>query len=849
MRKKIAGLLCGISLAATAQNSQEQAGLIWDSYSMSQKLSLLFVDTTLRSVAAREHEGWQRISAVESAVSIPSKPKALLLANLNASAGSAAVSPQALHRIPDKSFVASYLSVEYPGSSGWFASVHHQNWIWLPVLDHARRSTLREYGLQELPLRFQNPIVPGRTFDSPSIASIHLNSTEQAAVAPNVEELLKQPCLFVSSNIAADVFRLRRAIEMRQVNWSLLEVSIREIFDALYAPALNGVAKGQVSPALLRDEALRRGICGFAKPDFSLLTDLSHRTIGLFPSGTASDALCLDAFKRYTQAVQLAHPSVLHNIATMPWYVVVAPNAKVLRTAAEMLREIKPRFDAKTIVLYAGDPEADALQGFDWSCFDAVLCGSGASDRMTDWMIQALMGGAEVAKADAVPDNLRQSGFRSCTISKTRLGYGTPEQAGMSLQVLNRIDLILNEMISRKAAPGAQVWVVRKGMVVYEKVVGKDLYAKGHPVEWDHLYDLASVTKVIGTLPLVMRLFDRGVLTAQTPLGSLLEQARQSNKADLTLAELLLHQAGLPAFIPFYLQAVDSARLTRPMYSGKYSREYPVRVDTRLYQLADVPYNPLIFRAELSDTFSIRVAEGMYMNQFHKTEILRQIYADRLRNKTYRYSDVGYYLLQQVVERLEHQTLDRLFDSCFAQPMGAQRLVFKPLERYRQREVIPTEEDLYFRKELLRGYVHDPGAAMMGGVAGHAGLFGNANDLAKMAQMYLNNGFYGGKQYLDSATIAQFTRVQIPGNRRGLGFDKPDPSGKASPCSDKASPSSYGHSGFTGTFVWIDPREELIYIFLSNRVHPKAFNKALIQMNVRSRIQSVVYEAIVSPGL
>jgi CubicO group peptidase (beta-lactamase class C family) len=353
--------------------------------------------------------------------------------------------------------------------------------------------------------------------------------------------------------------------------------------------------------------------------------------------------------------------------------------------------------------------------------------------------------------------------------------------------------------------------------VFYHNSFGHHTYEKKRSVQNTDIYDLASITKIASTTLGLMRLYDLGFIDLDDSLGSYLPRSRSSNKEKLSLNEILTHQSGLQSWIPFYKKALEEQETAGGVFS-----------EQRL------------------DQFPIKLGEKRYLHHSYRDTLWKMIYHSELNERgEYVYSDLGFYLFHQLLEHQTQLPLDIYMYKSFYRPLGLSTMGYRPLERFSNNRVIPTEEDEAFRKQLANGTVHDPGAAMLEGVAGHAGLFSNANDLAILMQMLLNKGKYGGQYYFTPLTVNHFTAQQFPDNRKALGFDKPviDTS-KPSPVCLEASPKTFGHSGFTGTTVWADPEHELIYVFLSNRVHPDAQNKKLIKQDFRTRIQQVVYRAL-----
>ena len=398
-----------------------------------------------------------------------------------------------------------------------------------------------------------------------------------------------------------------------------------------------------------------------------------------------------------------------------------------------------------------------------------------------------------------------------------RIGFALPGELGMDAQTLAKIDSVLAEALQQKATPGAQVLVLKEGKVVFERYYGYHTYQKTYPVNAQSIYDLASITKIAATVPLLMKLAEEDKIKLDQTLGHYLPWLEGSNKEDLVIREVLAHQARLQAWIPFFLETIEKGN-----------------------------YVPGYYNTERTFDFPHVVVEGLYSQRYIRDTILKRIRESPLRSKKeYKYSDLGYYLLKEIIEKIEGRPIDELAYELLYKPLGTHTMGFHPLQSNLLQNIVPTEKDELFRKKLVQGYVHDQGAALLGGVAGHAGLFSNAHDLAKLMQMYLQKGEYAGVRYFDSVTVSEFVRCQYceDENRRGIGFDKPQLEGPGPTCGC-VSRESFGHSGFTGTLAWADPQEEIVYIFLSNRVHPDANNRKLIELSTRTKIQELIYEAL-----
>ena len=405
------------------------------------------------------------------------------------------------------------------------------------------------------------------------------------------------------------------------------------------------------------------------------------------------------------------------------------------------------------------------------------------------------------------------------TKSIHRLQYGIPESVGVDSETLKGIDSLVRIGLWAEMMPGTQILVARKGKVIYQKNFGYHTPEKKIRVKGDHIYDVASLTKILATLPMVMELVDRDVISMETTLSEMLTEYKNSNKSNITLKRMLSHYARLRAWIPFYVATLDT--------------------------ITHLPSEKYYSRKE-SDSFSIQVADELYFRKDMEDSIFELIKDSELRKRlSYKYSDLPYYILKKFLEEFYGSPLEELVQRDFYKYLGANYTTYLPLEKFPNEKIPPTEDDTIFRMQKVHGYVHDQGAAMLGGVSGHAGLFSNANDIAKIMQMYLWKGYYGGKRYFKPETLDLFNTCYYCEDdvRRGVGFDKPQ-LGDVGPTCGCVSMLSFGHSGFTGTFTWADPEEEIVYVFLSNRTYPYSGNRKIIESNLRSNIQQVIYDAI-----
>lgn len=450
---------------------------------------------------------------------------------------------------------------------------------------------------------------------------------------------------------------------------------------------------------------------------------------------------------------------------------------------------------------------------------EAVIMSYEDNDYTQTYAAQAIFGGIGLNGKLPINASHEFTLGTGITTQKIRFKYTIPEDIGIASKHLSEIDSIAISGIRERAYPGCQILVAKDGNIIYHKSFGYHTYENKRKVSNSDIYDLASITKIAGALPAIMKLADEKKIDIDDPLVQYLPEVKGTNKQYMCLREILAHQAGLKDWIPFYTATLKQGQYKEGIYDTKPSEEFPYRV-----------------------------AENLYIHKSYRDTIYKKIIESPLNPKfDYKYSDLGYYFFHRIIEDITNEKLDEYEYKNFYAPLGMTTTGYNPRKRFDLRQIVPTEYDMVFRKQLVHGDVHDQGAAMMGGVAGHAGLFSNANDLAKLMQMYLQYGEYGGRRYLSKEIVDEFIRCQFceNNNRRGAGFDKPEPdASKDSPTCKCVSYMSFGHSGFTGTYAWADPEHGIVYIFLSNRVYPDAENKKLIKMGIRTRIQQVIYDAV-----
>jgi beta-N-acetylhexosaminidase len=478
----------------------------------------------------------------------------------------------------------------------------------------------------------------------------------------------------------------------------------------------------------------------------------------------------------------------------------------------------------KTIVSWFGNPygidKVDILQKT-----NGLILAYQENEYTEDLAAQLIFGGIGAKGTLPVTINSRwKFDFGLKTQGNLRLQYGFPESVGMSSEILNsKIDSIVKAGLKADAYPGCVVMAARKGVVVFEKAYGFQTYDNRIAVKENDLYDLASITKISSTLAGLMVLNTEGKFSPDRTLGSYLPDFKKTNKGNIRMREFLTHQAGLTPYISFWKETMKKdGSFKSDIFDYKYSTKYP-----------------------------LEVAQGLYINKNYRKKMFTEIKKSPLGEKKYVYSDLTFIIAPGIIENLTGQKWYDFVTEKIYKKIGAPEMGFNPYRRFPMDRIVPTEYDSLFRKQILHGTVHDEGAAMLGGISGHAGLFSDANDLMKLMELYRRMGEYGGQQLISKNVMEEYTKVQFPGNdnRRGLGFDKPllnnsELAQKDTYPTKGASTESFGHSGYTGTFVWVDPKSEISYVFLCNRVYPTRKNEELYKMNIRSEILQAIYDSI-----
>ncbi|MDW5288646.1 glycoside hydrolase family 3 N-terminal domain-containing protein [Formosa sp. PL04] len=648
--------------------------------------------------------------------------------------------------------------------------------------------------------------------------------------------------LLISEDVPKAMVKITEAYNSNIITEDRLAYSVKKILMSKYKVGLNHYKPinttnlvadlNRLEDDILNEELFENAITVVKNEnDILPIRDLDKKTIAYIKFGDDTGTPFYEELKKYTKVHEIKSDTYdyiknrldnyntiiigLHRSNANPWksYDFTTEEVQLLDSIAQTHNVILDVFVKPYALLDL--PSIENIEG--------IIVSYQNSDVAQEKSAQIIFGALEAkGKLPVSVGNGLLVGDGVNTSSISRLGYTIPERVGVDSKKLHRIDAIAQRAVDEHMTPGLQLLVARKGKVIYNQNFGKHTYEKdAEPVKFNDIYDIASLTKIVASLPLLMEIVEQDdEITINSTLSKLMPEYIGSNKADISLKQMLSHYARLKPWIPFYVATLDTAK----MPSSKYYSNAP------------------------SELFNIKIANNIYLKRDYPDSIQKIIKeTDLLPKLSYRYSDLPYYILKKFIETYYDRTLDVLVQTHFYESLGMNLSTYNPYLKFPMKDIIPTENDTYYRHQVVQGYVHDMGAAMQNGVGGHAGVFSNANDIAKIMQMYLQKGFYGDKRYLKPETIDMFNTCYYAdkGNRRGLGFDKPQ-FGKSGPTCGCLSMKSFGHSGFTGTYTWADPDEDIVYVFLANRTYPSAEINMLLRENIRTDIQELIYEAIIN---
>lgn len=664
--------------------------------------------------------------------------------------------------------------------------------------------------------------------------------------------------LLSPASVANDMAAVLAAVKSGELSESMIADRCRKVLEYKYAlglkdyapVSLSGIKDAVNSPgADAVNRRLHRAmiVCLANRDSLLPLRDLSKKSIAVINGGGTADGKAFVDFCSkyaevdvYTAAQASASVSSIkrkHDVIVVGLFDDKEPSRRLLDHFAD---------SPGAVAVFFMNPYKMAKFGQSVKRAQAVLLVGEKTALAGEYAAQTLFGGIEVS--GHLPVNLK--GLypigAGIILPKTRLGYTSAGDAGFSPTMTVRLDSLIQVGLTTGAFPGCQLLVAKDGDIVVDKAYGRTTKAVGGTeVTTSTIYDLASVSKAVGMLPGIMKAYDEGLLSLDAPAARYVTGLRGTDKEDITVRQLLYHESGLPAALDIYGLMVDTASYDGRLFRAKPSAQYPVKVGRNAYINKDARMRRDITSATRSDRFPIEGARGLFISEAAMDSVRQAVYRAKLRPKTYRYSDLNFCLLMDVEEYVTGRKHDEWVETEIFAPLGAMRTLYRPLSRYSAADIAPTEKDAFLRKQMVQGYVHDETAAMSGGVQGNAGLFSTAEDLAKVCQMWLNGGTYGGTRILSQATTDLFLKDKSPMSRRGLGFDKPDVANPSkSPTAPEASPATVGHIGFTGTCVWIDPESRLIYIFLCNRVNPTRDNAAFSRLDIRPKLLSIIYQSM-----
>ncbi|MCM1504157.1 MAG: serine hydrolase [Muribaculum sp.] len=658
-------------------------------------------------------------------------------------------------------------------------------------------------------------------------------------------------------SLAADISAVIKAVDSGELSTAEIDGRVRKILEFKYSLGLDRRPAPVSSPGLKKElasaeaDAVRRRLN-------AAMTVCVDNSDGLLPIH-GLDSLDI-------AVLSVGAPRENEFVATCRKYADIKPYAASESLTQDQIDAIKKhdmmivavfndKAGSRNVLKQIGDhprlvnvfmTEPYKMSGFAPLKSNAVILAGEDSPLAREYAAQAVFGGIKVNGTLPVDVKGIAKAGTGVGLMKTRLGYSSPLAEKMNPALTARIDSIVKVGLTTGAFPGCQVLVAKDGMVVVDKSYGYTDHRKTHRVSDSTMYDLASVSKAAGMLPGLMLAYDRGLYEMDKPASRYLPGLDTPDKRSITVKDLLYHESRMPATLSVWHALMDSSSYTGKLLSYRLRGDNTIKLYKGVYGNNKARLRRDITSPKPTDEFDIKVNDGLYIGQSTADTLLERIYNIELRKKPGMcYSDLNFVLLKEMEERLTKIPHDEFVSENIFGPLGAYRTMYNPLEKFPKGDMAPTEHDNFLRKQTMQGYVHDELSAFMGGVQGNAGLFSNADGLAKLCQMLLNHGTYGGEEFVSAETVDLFMNSKSPNSRRGLGFDKPDTTNPSkSPVPESADPSTVGHIGFTGTCFWIDPENELIYVFLSNRVNPTRDNAAFTRLNIRPAILSMVYEAL-----
>ena len=682
--------------------------------------------------------------------------------------------------------------------------------------------------------------------------SNNLNVCAQALMAGN--DMLLPP-----RNLKREMDGVLAAVKAGKLTEEYLTEKCRKVLTFKYALGLHeppfiqlsGIEKRLNRPSTqdLRDRLEKAAVTVVGNEGGVLPMDVDLKNTAILNIGKSSEGKIFhQQLNKYMKVDRiLAHPDSITTLSKrLAKYdrVIVAIHTEKYASYQGMLATLASKLPLSYV--YFTPLKNIYRKGVAWKKAASVILGHVGSATVQQFVAEVMMGREKATGRISVEVKDYRLPGEGVDLESTK--KYRPEDYGMDASVLSKVDEIALEGIKAKAYPGCQVLIMKDGLPVYDKCFGTFTYEDSKKVEPEHLYDIASLTKTTGTLLAVMKLYDEGKFGLTDPISKYVPAMKGSRKGRITIEDLLYHQSGLPGSHPFYREAINDSSYTGGFFKGRIDANHHLRVDRRLYVVDDFKYKDEYLSSVSSEDYPLQVAENLFVSPSFPEKILEMIASDKvpLRDRRYRYSCLNFVLLKEMVEQISGMPMDEYLEKEFYAPMGMKSTLYNPLRRFQPEQIVPTIQKDYLRgRKELRGYVHDEIAAFMGGVSGNAGLFSNARDVAKVYQMLADGGQYGGKRYLSLETCQLFMNKKSRISRRTLGFDKPEPTPGKGPCADEAPKEVVGHTGFTGTCAWADPKNGLVFVFISNRIYPRPFDhKGLMTLKIRPRIQQLMYQAL-----
>ena len=636
--------------------------------------------------------------------------------------------------------------------------------------------------------------------------------------------------LLFSQNVSLAKEKIKKALDANEIPLDRIEQSVKKILRYKYEVGLtkfDSISKQNIYKDLndiestnLKEKLYENAIT-LVKNEASILPLLdTEKTYYYVALEEKDDKNFLQYAKKYAN-IRKVYPSNLNTIPANSSIIIACYKStqsayssyKMSEKSIEIIQNLASK-NKVNLVLFANPY---SLKNINTEKISSIIIGY-ENNEITQKIIAQQLFGAKAIKGK-IPVDVNEifkynKGITLESIKK--LGYSLPENEGMNGEKLLQIEAIALKSIANKETPGMQVLIAKNGNIIYQKNFGTTVYESNLNVSDSTIYDLASVTKVAATLPFVMKLFEKKKIKLDDPIANYWKESYLTNKQNIKIQELLTHSSGLKNFIPFFKETMEN---------GNYKKTY--------------------YADTLKSKFPVFIKKNLYARQNIRDSIREFIINSSLGPKKFEYSDLGFIILQDIIERQFHKGLDELVDTFLSKQMFAKTLTYLPLEKFPKDIIAPTENDLIFRKQQIQGTVHDQSAALMGGVSGNAGLFSSAEDLAKIMQLFLNGGNYGNSIFLDASTVNYFSKFyNKEQSRRALGFDKQLKN--EGPFCECVSAEGFGHTGFTGTMVWMDPKNKLQIIILTNRVYPEIGENKLQKNKTRQRIQESVYESLIN---